>query len=90
MNIKRELIRIAKILGLENSFILTEDYSNKKVFGIVNFVEEGMEWTRVSGKYRILGKGKSHRYGNEFHYVLENPKHKNDPIIVPVSSVIKI
>lgn len=65
---------------------MTVHSSPTPLFGFVCFEEPGMSWTRVQGKYELLGKDSGEAWGGEPHWEIRL-NHKNT-CFVPESSVV--
>jgi len=68
--------------------------STKKVFGLVNFEEPGMPWTKVSGKFELIKLDDGSDWEGVPHWELRDPNDDgtvdSDILYVPADSVIII
>ena len=58
----------------------------KQLHGLINFEEEGMPWTKVSGVYRLIRKECLEVFGDEPHWLID--LGKNETCHIPESNVV--
>lgn len=69
---------------------ITADYRDKQVFANVNFMEEGMPWSKVQGRFHVLYVFEDESFGDELMVALDDnaARSEDDPVYVNKSSVV--